>query len=354
MKTVSQSAALTGLALSLPIATQADEFRLSIGAGHPASAAWVATVQDFFVKEVSARVEAHTEHTIRWTEAYGGSVCRLGECLESVESGLMDIALIGTAFEPANLQAHNFSYFVPFGAGDPRVAAAASVAVYEEVPELRAILEDEFNQVYLGVSSIGNYGLSTTFDWSDFPVLDGSKIAAAGPNLPWLEGTGIVPVQTTLTEAYTSLQTGVYDGWIMFPDGLVSFRLTEVAPYYADMNFGAMSFPLLTMNRDSLADLPDDVQAIVKQVGADWSGHNADYIASMQDTALQAMRDSGVTFIEVGDDIRSKWAAQLPNLPLARFEEIEANGQPGEAIYAYIAKLTEQGHAFPRDWAGER
>lgn len=349
-----KTATVAAAALAAPLAVSADEIRLTIGAGHPATAAWVATVQDYFVTEVAARVAANTEHSINWTEGYGGSICKLGECLETVESGLLDMALIGTAFEPSKLQAHNFSYFVPFGASDPRMGAQAANKVYDTVPELKSILEDDFNQVFVGVSTIGNYGLSTTFDWNGIKDLDGQKIAAAGPNLPWLEGTDLVPVQTTLNEAYTSLQTGVYHGWIMFTDALVSFKLIEVAPYYADMNFGVMAFPLLTMNRDTWDDLPEDVQEIIQQVGAGWSAHNAEFVNDKQTAALQTMRDAGVTFIDVTDDDRRDWANRLPNLPKARFDELDAKGQPGEAIYAYISILSEMGHAFPRDWASEK
>ena len=37
---------------------------------------------------------------------------------------------------------------------------------------------------------------------------------AAGPNLPWLTGTGAVPVQGSLDNVYNGLQMGVFDGMI--------------------------------------------------------------------------------------------------------------------------------------------
>ena len=165
MNKLATLAAVVLLFLALPIDAKAKEIRLSIGAGHPAAAAWVSTVKNFFVETVSARVAERTNHKIRWTQAYGGSVCKLGECLEIVEIGLLDVALIGTAFEPSKLRAHNFSYFVPFGLSDPLAAADAFLKVYEDVPRLKSVLRDDYNQIFLGISSIGSYGLSTTFDW---------------------------------------------------------------------------------------------------------------------------------------------------------------------------------------------
>lgn len=333
---------------------KAKEIRLSIGAGHPAGAAWVSTVENFFVKEVSRRVSERTNHEIRWTQGYGGSICKLGECLEIVEIGLLDMALIGTAFEPSKLRAHNFSYFVPFGLSDPLAAADAFLKVYEDVPRLKSVLRDDYNQVFIGVSTIGNYGLSTTFSWQDVDQLSGHKIAAAGPNLPWLEGTGIVAVQTSLNDAYTALETGVYEGWVMFADALISFKLTEVSKYFADLSFGCMAFPLLTINKDMWDELPKDIQPILLEVGAEWNQHNARVILDRQKSALQKMRETGVTFIDVSEQDRAKWAHRLPNLPKLRFEELEAYGRPGEAIYKYISVLQGMGHSFPRDWAGEK
>lgn len=332
----------------------ADTFRLSIGAGHPASSGWIATVQDYFATEVSARVAERTDHEVTWTHGYGGSICSLGECLEAVEAGLLDMALVGTGFEPSKLQAHNFSYFVPFGPSDPRMGAEAFWRTYEEVPELRTILEDRYNQKFVGVSSIGDYGLLTTFPWETVAELEGQRIAGAGPNLPWIEGTGAVPVQSNLNEAYTSMQTGVYEGWIMYPDALVSFSLIEVAKHYADIHFGTIGFPLLTINLDTWNDLPPEVQEIILEVGQDWSVHNGEHIAQLQDAAYGAMAEAGVEIRQISEEERTVWANRMPNLPKLRYDEAVAAGMPGEAIYAYIAILEEMGHTFPRDWAAER
>ena len=343
-----------GVVAAAASAAKADTFRLSIGAGHPASAAWIASMQDFLAPEITKRVKERTGHDIVWTEAWGGSVCKLGECLEAVEAGLLDVADLQTPFDPSKLQAHNFMYFVPFGLPDPRDGAKAALETYERVPELKTYLEDNYNQVFLGVGIIGNYGLSTTFEWSSVDDLQGQKIAAAGPNIPWLEGTGIVGVQSNLNDAYTSLQTGVYNGWVMFADALVSFKLIEVAKNFADIHFGTIATPLVTINKDTWEGLPPEVQDIFLEVGREWNGYMGDLVHEKQEAALKTMREAGVNFIEVTDENRTAWANQLPNLPKVRFEEVEQAGQPADAIYTFIDVAKELGHTFPRDWAAER
>jgi TRAP-type C4-dicarboxylate transport system substrate-binding protein len=115
-------------------AARADTITLRIGAGHPAGATWITTIREGFMPQVAARVAAETGHTIVWQEAWGGTVCRLGECLEAVEAGLLDMADLQVPFEPAKLMAWNFSYFVPFGSGDPVLGARLNRQVYEEIP----------------------------------------------------------------------------------------------------------------------------------------------------------------------------------------------------------------------------
>lgn len=200
---------MTAALLLLSGTVRAETFRLVIGAGHPVAASvWITSMRDFFQVEVKKQVEAKTPHKIEWVEAYGGSIAKLGEVLEAVESGLMDIGDLHVPFEPAKLMAHNFPYFIPFGTPDPVMASKAARKVFDETPQLREILEKKYNQVYLATGSVGNYNLVTTFPWEKVEQLKGRKIAAAGPNIPWLQAVGAIPVQSNLNEAYTSMQTG--------------------------------------------------------------------------------------------------------------------------------------------------
>ena len=56
------------------------------------------------------------------------------------------------------------------------------------------------------------------------------------------------------------MQTGVYNGWIMFPSAWVNFKLHEVGKYYTEVGFGAITWHGLTINKARFARLPKDVQ----------------------------------------------------------------------------------------------
>jgi TRAP-type C4-dicarboxylate transport system substrate-binding protein len=331
----------------------AETFRLRIGAGHPANATWTAAMREVFQTGVAARVEKEAGHKIEWVEAYGGSVCKLGECLEAVESGLLDIGDVESIFEPAKLQALNFSLFVPFSTPDPVLNAKVVQKVYEAVPQLKDVLK-KYNQVFLGVGIIGNYGILTTFPWEKQADLVGRKIAAGGPNIPWIAPIGAVPVQAVLTEVYTSLQTGVYQGVVMFPDAVISFRLNEVTKQFAELNFGTVASALLTVNKATWDGLPPAVQKIMAEEGARWSSELGTRTGKLQEAAMAKMQASGIKLLKISDAERKAWADKLDNLPKQRHAELAKSGQPANAIYEYIRLLKEAGHTFPRDWAAER
>lgn len=328
----------------------AETFRLTIGAGHPADAAvWITAMRDFLAPEISKRAEK-VGHKIEWVNAYGGSVCKLGECLEAVESGLVDIADLHVAFEPAKLMAHNFPYFVPFGSPDPVTAAKSARLVYDTVPELKKILEDKHNQVFLAVGSVGNYNLVTTFPWDKVEQLKGKKIAAAGPNIPWLKAVGAVPVQSNLNEAYTSFQSGVYEGWVMFPDATVGFKLHEVAKNYTFTDFGAVPNVLIAINKATWRKLPKEVQNIMLEVGKEFTDVQTKMANTKGAASVEAMKTAGATVRSLSMEEKVKWANALSDIPNEKTAEINKAGQPGKAVGAYIKALNEAGTKMPRNW----
>lgn len=284
---------------------------------------------------------------------WAGSVCKLGEELEAVESGLSDMGAVVSAFEPSKLVHKQYAYNLPFGANEPLLAARAMAKLYDKFPIFKTIYEDRFNQKYVGGGGItGNYDLITTFPVKTVEDLKGRKIAAAGPNIPWLEGTGAVGVQSNLVEAYTSFQTGVYEGWVMFHQATVSFKLHEQAPYVLEIGFGCIDVTDITVNMDVWNKLPAEVQDIMFEVGEEYRMAEAAYVIEKTNEALKVLQDDpNVQIYKFPEDQRQAWAEKLPNIPLQWVKEAEAAGVPGrEIMTSYIGFLEEEGYTCPREW----
>lgn len=336
-------------------AASAENFTLRIGAGHPnGPAVYVADVADFFVPEVVRRVSEETEHTVEFVEGYGGAIAGVAETLESVQNGILDIGAYCICFEPAKLFLHNFPYYAPFGPQDSARQMSATRTVYDQVPWLTEQFSAEYDQVLLGLHGWDNYHLGTTDPWETVDDLQGVKIGGAGPNLPWLEFAGAVPVQSTLPEGYLSLQTGVYNGWLMFPSAYLGFRFYEPAPHYTLIGFGAMAVNALTMNQRSFDRLPEDVQKILMEVGRAYEDQAGESLNARQASGLVGLEEAGAKISEIAPEVRSGWAESLASFPGQQAADADGRGMPGtEVMKAYLDAVAATGYEWPFEYTLE-
>ena len=110
-------------------------------------------------------------------------------------------------------------------------------------------------------------------------------------------------MQSSLPEAYTSLQTGVYNGWIMFPSGVVNFKLHEVAKIYTEIGFGAITWHGLTVNKARWAKLPKDVQDIIAEVGREYEARTGTVNLENYPKQLEQLKAAGATVRKLPDNV---------------------------------------------------
>lgn len=333
--------------------TGGENIRLTVGAGHPADGAITYTThtQKFFVPELRRRVEEETNHTVEINEAYGGSIADLAGVLEATGDGLLDIGLVPYPFEPSTLFLHNLSYYVPFQSPDIGVVLRATRRTFDNNPELKTMLEEQYNQKLLAVAGWGDYNLGSTFPVDSTDDLEGRSITAAGPNLPWLEPVGATPVQGNLNEWYNGIQTGVYEGCIMFPESYAGFNLYEVAPNYTLTHFGAVAAGGMHVNLNTWNSLPEEVRNIIQELAEEYETTLPEQVTKDAEQALTTMEQGGATIEELPSAERREWAEALPNIPNQRAQEANEMGLPGsKTLQDYLNFLRDEGYTFPREW----
>lgn len=348
-KMVRRGGLITALAALGGTAAIAETFTLRVGSGHPnGPAVYVADVANYFVPEVKRRVAEETEHEIEFVEGYGGAIAGVAETLEAVQNGILDVGAYCICFEPAKLFLHNFPYYAPFGPQDSDQEMKATRAVYDAVPWLTDTFVNDYKQELLGLHGWDNYHLGTTEPWDTVEDLKGVKVGGAGPNLPWLEFAGAVPVQSTLPDGYLSLQTGVYSGWLMFPSAYLGFKFYEPSPHYTLIGFGAMGVNALTMNSRSMAKLPEDVQAIIRDVGRGYEDQAGASLNGRQASGLAGLKDVGAQIKELSQEARAGWAQSLASFPSQQAKEADGRNMPGtEVMKAYLAAVDATGYPWP-------
>jgi len=348
-----------GLLISGAIATSAiaGSYTLRVGSGHPAApTAYVTGMKKTLVPNIKKRVKAETGHKIKIIEAYAGKIAKVHETLEAVEKGLLDIGSYCVCFEASKLLPWNFDYFLPFTSRNLETTWAVKHKVIKQFPALTKMLEDKYNQKFLGMTGWDDYGIGTVKPWSKANDLKGVKIVAAGPNLPWVSLFGAVPVTSTLPTLYNDLATGVGEGNIIFPSAQAGgFKFYEVAPYWKVMGFGAMAVNITTINLDTLKKLPPEVAKIIIEEAKVYEKAAVKDAQQRYQKGLDDLVKFGkkrgikdpVTYLPL--DQQKIWANVIKDWPNTRAQDItKGYGIDGAALMnAYIKEIEKTGHKFP-------
>ena len=329
--------------------------KLTVASSQPTTLAWVGAMHTLVVPELDKRLAARgSAHHIRWTESYGGSLYKYGETLEGVQVGLADMGWVGTLWELSKLPLQNVTFYAPFASDDFRLVVDIVNELHRTVPAMNDAWTAQ-NVKFLGASALDTYHLLTTFPVRSIDDLRGRKILAPGPSAAWLEGTGAVAVDGSLTTYYQQIQTGVADGVITILTGAAPNRLHEVAPYITLVGFGSQVTGALAINLDTWNRLPDDVRAELERLGPEYSRAVADDIAKRYDASIARMRNEGAMVSEFPLAEKQKWLAAMPDIAGPWIEATERRGQPaGAALRAYMNALRERGAQPLRDWDRSR
>ena len=339
--------------LACASAATADTFNVTIVAGHPPVFRWVKQFDEAFIPATAAALEAQG-HTLNAMGQYGGAIAGVGEELETVEAGLAEIGACSSLFDPAKLPVQNVTYYTPFVSDDFRLVTDVMHDLHLNDPRMTAAYTDN-NVVYLGApTALDDYMLMTNFPVTALADLEGRKIAAPGPAINWLSGTGAVGVQGNLTTYYNELQTGVYDGVIVFASAAFPGRLHEVAPYVTRFGMGSQFAGAICANKDWWDGLDPEVQAAFSagaDAAMDWYlGDLEGFVA----TAFAGMEAAGATVTDAPEDLRAAWAQNMENAAAQWAATLDASGQPGSDILTlYMDTMRAAGAEPLRNWDSE-
>ena len=323
---------------------------LRIGSGHSESNPWITALEDYFVKNVSERVSKETNYEINWVKSYGGAVVSLGNELQGVQDGLVDIGCTILVFEASRLPLQDMVYSMPFSCSDPLIVADVIKQIYSEYPEFTETYEKDYNQKFIGIGVSDPYGFYSTKEVKSLEDVNGMKIGAAGINLSWIEGSGAVGVQTSLNDTYQNLQTNVCQATIQPTHSCVNLKVYEVAPYYLDANFNVVPFNAITVNLDTWNDLPVEIQTILAEVGEGYLEYEANYINEIHEQDLETLKEQGCTIISLSREEQKKWAASLPDIVNGLVKSLDNAGYKGaEIVTRYNEILESHGLYMVRD-----
>ncbi len=348
-----KNAVIAAALLACASAASAENFNVTIVAGHPPVFRWVKQFSEAFLPSATASLET-LGHNLTASEQYGGSIAGVGEELEAVEAGLAELGMCSSLFDPAKLAVQNVTYYTPFVSDDVRLVTDVIHDLHRNDPRMTEAYTEN-NVVYVGSpTAIDDYLLMTNFPIESLEDLDGRKIAAPGPAINWLSGTGAVGVQGNLTTYYNELQTGVYDGVIVFASAAFPGKLYEVAPYITQFGLGAQFAGSICANKDWWDGLDADVQAALNGAAddaMDW------YLADLEgfvNLAYAKMQEAGATVTVASDELRAAWAGGMDNAAATWAAGLDTQGKGGTDIMTlYMDTMRAAGATPLRNWDQE-
>lgn len=325
--------------------------RLTMASSHPTVLPWTAPLETV-VRRSNARLEElGSQYRIDWTEAYGGQLYGAGETLEAITQNIADSGWIGALFEPSALPLQNIMYSTPFASS----TVGQALETMNGLNRTEQAMIDEWSRhdiVFFGSSVSDGYSLFMREPLEDISDIAGRKILGAAATAPYVEPLGATLLAGALPTYYSDLQTGVGDGVLLVGTGAYPLKLHEVAPYAIRVDTGPLTFGGLGMNKPVFDSLPEEVQQVMTEMGAVYSGQNADMIMEREAAAWDNMVAEGADLRVMPQEEKQKWADALPDLGRIWVEENEANGVPAREIMVKFMDALRAAGAEPlRDWS---
>ncbi|SNS24545.1 C4-dicarboxylate TRAP transporter substrate-binding protein [Antarctobacter heliothermus] len=342
------TAITTATALLLGSAAFAQQtVTVNIGSSHPEANIWVYAMKNTFQPEVNRILSETGDYQVNWAESYAGTLYKFTDTREAVMDGIVDIGMVGTVWEGANMPLQNVTYFTPFATEDHRMIIEIFDDLSENLPELK----DSWAQngmVHLSSLITDSYDIYATFPVNSMADLQNRKLNAPGTSANWLRETGATPVDGALTTYYTNIQTGVTEGTLSFASGILPTRVYEVAPELTRVGIGSMYFGGIAANKDFFDGLPAPVRDAMRQAAKATSIAHGDYVGDLAERALGEMQEAGLTIHQLPDSEKAAWVNGLPNIIEPWLEQ---TGEAGKTVLkAYFAALRERGAEPLRNW----
>jgi TRAP-type C4-dicarboxylate transport system substrate-binding protein len=148
------------------------------------------------------------------------------------------------------------------------------------------------------------------------------------------------------------MQSGTYNGWIIFPSGWLNHKLFELGKFYTEVGFGAVTWHGLTINKERFEKLPKEVQSIILEVGREYEAMTGSVNAANYRKQIDELKSQGVHVRKLPDNVRAEWAKSLAQWPKEMAKELDAQGLPAsQVLEATMAAAEKAGHKWPVRYA---
>jgi TRAP-type C4-dicarboxylate transport system substrate-binding protein len=337
-----------------PAAAQ-QQLRLTIVSGNAPAFTPIGAAIEAFIPKVNELLAKSNKYKINWVQGFAGSIVKPRGELEGIEAGLGDVGIVPGPFYADKMSLFQVGYHTPFTTKDLDISTAGMNDLLAKFPEMTQQMQ-KFKQIPLRMAGVGdNYVIFSRREIGKFADLKGMKIAAVGANQPWVAAAGAIPVATELATQYNALQTGVFEGIVLWQQAFTAFRMCELAKYRLNVDFGSVSPIALTVNSGVWNKFPDEVKSAFREAATHWSTESDRRIKANSEAGRQRCeKEHGMKTVELSSEDRRAWAMAMPNVAQAWAKRGDAAGLPGsKMLTAWMDYMRDRKQPVVRHWDRE-
>ena len=317
----------------LPAAVQAEAVKLSYANFPPAP-----TFPCVQMERWKTEVETRTKGKVAINTYPGGTLLGAKNMMDGVIAGQADIGCLCMAYQPGRFVITNATA-LPIGIPDARVGSLVLWDLYKKYKP----------EAFAKVKVLTMFTTAPTNIMSKVPVrnlsdIKGLDLRASGGAAQILGAWGANPVGMPMPATVEALQKGVVKGLFSSLESMKDFNFAELCRYVTMTDTAIYPFAVV-MNMDSWKALPDDVKAVLEQLGteqAEWTGNYMD--DHVKESISWSKNKYNIELIELSEKEKADWNAPLKSIIDQWIEGAKAKGLPAETVVDDI-KMYIKNHA---------
>ncbi|HOE16114.1 MAG TPA: TRAP transporter substrate-binding protein DctP [Syntrophorhabdaceae bacterium] len=290
-------------------------------------------------------IEKRTKGAVKFQNYFAGSLLKERETLRGVQSGAADMGYIFVPYFPRELTL--WSIGEPFirGPVDPAKKAEFFTELYEQSPELQAVL-NAYNQKLVAIHYFGQMAAGGPRPLKSLNDLKGMRVRCAGGyDAEHMTALGAKVVFLPGTEIYSAMEKGAvqanYTAFISY----FKYRLFEIGKQHTVLVVPQFtgSVALITINKKVWDGLSPEVQKVISEVGKEYGKKIAGEIKTLEVDIRSKMKAAGATVVDVPVSEVNAWADASEKESLEKWiKKAEEQKQPGKALMERAKKLAEK------------
>lgn len=181
---------------------------------------------------------------------------------------------------------------------------------YEEIDAVKAGLKEDFVEIFrkkgMEFLAYNEVGLVYAMSTSPLPTIEDLKQSKSwtpsGDQLTeaFMMNLGITPIQLTIPDVLSSLQTGLVNTVFNSLYGSIVLQWYTKANYISTMPYG-YAYGVFVLDRKAFNKLPANYQAIVKESSDKFFAIIEEKTRQSNNDSKQVLKEQGVTFVDPAD-----------------------------------------------------